>query len=63
MKNPTRKQLAAALKKKRKQLGFSVRIAAKELKISAATYSRIENARPMTLETYMSAVKWVDELL
>jgi len=63
MRNPTRTQLANALKKKRASLSWGVRKTAKELGISPSTYSRIENAKQMTLETYFRAVEWVHDLL
>lgn len=63
MKNPTRKQLAKALKDKRKKLGIGVREASKLVGVSPSTYSRIENGKQMTIETYFKAIEWAEELL
>lgn len=59
---PTRKELAKMCKEKRKRLGLSCRSAATVLGVSPSTYCRIEDARPMTLETYHTAYRWVNEI-
>lgn len=55
---PTRKELAGAMFGKRTQLNIGVRQAAKSLGVSPATYSRMENGKPMTLENYIKAINW-----
>lgn len=37
---------------------MSMRSAATDIGISVSTYSRVENARPMTVETYTKVIKW-----
>lgn len=61
MKHPSRPELAEQLKKKRAKLGWGVRQTAKEVGVSPATYSRMENAKPMTVETYFLAIDWVEK--
>lgn len=53
--------LAKQLKTYRISLSIGVREAAKQVGISPATYSRMENAKPMTLSTYLKAKKWCDQ--
>jgi transcriptional regulator with XRE-family HTH domain len=52
--------LAKQLKTKRQTLNIGVRESAKQIGVSPATYSRMENAKPMTLDTYLKAKKWCD---
>ncbi len=59
---PTREEIARKAKAKRIKLSLSMRQAAKTLGISVSTYSRVENGKPMRLETYVAVVQWINKL-
>ena len=53
------KHLANDVRFERHRRGIGVRQAAKEIAISPATVSRIENRKPMTAEGFMLICRWL----